>query len=71
MPTRFQYFDFETEISRNGDAFPVTVEVTLSSYGSDVAIEGVKVKLEGGTELVLSDKQMKDIYEEIWERVND
>jgi len=73
MPTRYSMFDFEMELATTkGEDLPVTVEATISRYGSNVEIEGVKVcKRDTNIELVLSDKQMSDVYEEIWERVDD
>lgn len=67
------WFDFETYIKKNGDTVPVKVEVTISSDKDNIVdLEGFKVKLvDGDTELVLSNEQVKDVTVEIWERIND
>lgn len=68
MPARYHHIDFETEVESGKGVLPVKVEATISEYGGHVQIEGVKVFLQGGnTELVLSDEQMKEIYEEVFD----
>lgn len=70
MPSTIHWFDFETKVTIGEEEVPVMVEATISADSSNVqALEGVKVKLlRSGVELVLSDKQMRLLDEEIWER---
>jgi hypothetical protein len=63
------WFDFDTLISYKGDWLTVRVEATISSSSSGVEIEGVKIKmLDSDVQLVLDDKQMKRVREEIVKR---
>ena len=73
MPRNIHWFDFETTIRhKEDDEFPVTVEATISSFHDDVELESFKVFVrDTDTEMVVSDTQLKDITNDIWERIND
>lgn len=62
------WFDFYTSLVYRGRKIRVKVEATISSGSTGVEIEGVKVKLLSGTELVPSNEQMHDIRNEILDR---
>jgi hypothetical protein len=71
MRRTYHWCDFETTLRENGHRISVLVEAELSSGGgtNETTLESVRVKLlDSNVEVVPTDKQMKAIKTEVFER---
>lgn len=72
MMRRMHWFTLDTALKYKGKIIPVTVEAQVSATDTadSVEIEGLKVKLKSGTELVLDDQQLNKIRTTVFEEAS-